>query len=155
MNVKALLLALAVIVLGVFAAQASAARPTVEEFTFSDTDTETCPGVTIEVAGSGRDIILKETEDLVVVHENLVVTLTANGKTLRDHEAFNVVLDLAEGVFTYRGAVFNIQAPGVGNLLMDVGRLIFTEEGEVIFQGGPHPAFFGDVEGFCSYLADP
>jgi hypothetical protein len=155
LRMKVLLLALAVIVLGVFAAQGSAARPTVEEFDFSFTDTESCPGVTIEIAGSERDIILSETEDQVIVHVNVVQTLSANGKTLIDNDAFNVVIDFAEGLATYRGVVFNIQAPGVGVVLMDVGRLIVNEEGEVIFQGGPHPAFFGDVEGLCSYLADP
>jgi hypothetical protein len=38
---------------------------------------------------------------------------------------------------------------------MDVGIIIFDDEGNVIHQGGPHPAFFGDFQGFCDYLADP
>jgi hypothetical protein len=153
---KLAVLALAVVGLAsASTASASAAAPERESFSFTFTQTQMCPGITIEGVVTGTEIFLQETPELVVRHENAVTTLAANGKTLTDNDAFNVVVDLANGVFTYRGVVFNIQAPGVGRLLMDVGILIFDAGGNVFFQGGPHPAFYGDVAALCEYLADP
>jgi hypothetical protein len=99
--------------------------------------------------------VFADTPDLLAFHETSVNTVTANGKTLVDNDSFNVVVDRTSGVATYRGVVFNIQAPGVGSLLMDTGILIFDAQGNVLFQGGPHPAYHGDVAGYCEYLADP
>ena len=148
---KLALIIATVAALGVVAGQAAADPPRVEEFSGSFTDTS-C-GFPIEGSFEGRDIVIEDSEDFVHVHTNVVVTLTANGKTLIDNDAFTFIAE--EGTESYRGAVFNIQAPGVGKLLMDVGILIVDEEGNVIFQGGPHPAFYGDVEALCAYFADP
>jgi hypothetical protein len=147
-------LALAVVGLA-WTSAASAAAPERESFSFTFTQTQMCHGIMIEGSVTGTEIFLQETPELVVRHENAVTTLAANGKTLTDNNAFNVVVDLANGVFTYRGVVFNIQVPGVGRLLMDAGILIFAADGNVFFQGGPHPAFYGDVAALCEYLADP
>ena len=145
----------ALVIAGLAAGNARADPPSIVPFSFSFTDTDTCPGIAIDVTVSGRDIILEETDDFVRFHEDAVGIASANGKTLIDNDHFNVQLDFANGVSRFTGAVFNIQAPGVGNLLMDVGIIIFDDEGNVIHQGGPHPAFFGDFQGFCDYLADP
>ena len=137
------------------AGTAAAGPPRIEPFSGSFVDTSTCPGITITSTFSGRDIILEETETSFTFHEDVVYTLTANDKTLTDNDHFTAQFDFVNGVFRYAGAVFNIQAPGVGKVLMDVGIIIFDENGNVIHQGGPHPAFFGDVQGLCDYLADP
>ncbi len=140
---------------GLVAEPAKAASPTVVPFSGSFTVTDVCPGITIEATYAGRDIVLEETDELLVLHEDVVTTFEANGKTLTDNDHFNLQLDLTSGVSRNTGVVFNIQAPGVGNVLMDVGILVFDENDNVIFQGGPHPGFYGDVEGFCAYFADP
>jgi hypothetical protein len=139
---------------GLVAGTARADRPQVETFSGSFTDTGTCPGITIETTFDIRLIIFEESEDTFVAHHDEIYTLTANGKTLIDNDHFNT--RFTGDVLRYTGAVFNIQGPGAGKLLMDVGILIFNgETGEVIFQGGPHPAFYGDFQALCDYLADP
>jgi hypothetical protein len=143
-----------------FAAIASAAAPTKESNTFSDTfvDTDTCPGVTINGSFTETDTIITFSATSVQIHVSEVVQLSANGKTVIDNDHFTIMLDPTTTVNKYVGTVFNIQAPGVGNLLVDAGNIIFdfsTDPSTVIHIGGPHPAFFGDVAAFCAYLADP
>ena len=143
-----------------FAAIASAAPPTKESSTFSDTfvDTDTCPGVSINTSLTETDTIITFSATRVQFHVKSIFQLSANGKTLTDNDDFTIMFDPTTTVFKYVGTVFNIQAPGVGNLLVDAGNLIFdvsTDPPTVTHIGGPHPAFFGDVAGLCDYLADP
>jgi hypothetical protein len=94
----------------------------------------------------------------VQVHVAFLAHLSANGKTVTDNDHFTVMFDPTTTVTKFVGTVFNIQAPGVGKLLVDAGNLIYdtsTDPPTVIHIGGPHPAFFGDVAGLCDYLADP
>jgi hypothetical protein len=144
-----------VVAAALFAGTAAADRPRVESFSGSFGDTSTCPGITITATFAGRDIILEETETSLTFHEDVVYTLTANDKTLTDNDHFTAQFDFVNGEFRYAGAVYNIQAPGVGKVLMDVGILVFDENGNVVHQGGPHPGFYGDVQGLCDYFADP
>jgi hypothetical protein len=140
--------------LGMGLAQAAyAAPPTVTTFSAEFPDTMTCPGITIHDSVTGRETDIKNTPDLFQAHIMQVVTLTANGKTLTDNEAFNV--KFAAGVARITGANFNIQAPGVGRLLMDVGIIVFDLNGNVFFQGGPHPGFYREFQPLCDYLAGP
>ena len=143
-----------------FAAIASAAAPTKESNTFSDTfvDTDTCPGVTINGSFTETDTIITFSATSVQIHVSEVVQLNANGKTVIDNDHFTIMLDPTTTVNKYVGTVFNIQAPGVGNLLLDAGNEIFdfsTDPPTIIFLAGPHPAFLGDIAAFCAYLADP
>jgi hypothetical protein len=143
-----------------FAAIASAAPPTKESFTFSDTfvDTNTCPGVSINTSFIETDTIITFSATRVQVHVAFLAHLSANGKTVTDNDHFTVMFDPTTTVTKFVGTVFNIQAPGVGKLLVDAGNLIYdtsTDPPTVIHIGGPHPAFFGDVAGLCDYLADP
>jgi hypothetical protein len=143
-----------------FAAIASAAPPTIESNTFSDTfvDTDTCPGLSIDVSLTETDTIITFSETRVQFHVRSLFQLSANGKTLTDNDDFTIMFDPTTTVFKYVGTVFNIQAPGVGNLVVDAGDIIFdvsTDPPTVIHIGGPHPGFFGDVAGLCNYLADP
>jgi hypothetical protein len=143
-----------------FAAIASAAPPTKESTTFSDTfvDTDTCPGVSIDTSFTETDTIITFSDTRLQFHVKSIYQLSANGKTLTDNDSFTIMFDPTTTVQKYVGTVFNIQAPGVGNLLVDAGNIIFdfsTDPFTVIHIGGPHPAFFGDVAGLCDYLADP
>jgi hypothetical protein len=133
-------------------ARSASAAPTTTTFSGSFTDTQTCPGLVIEASFTGREMVLEDTPTLFKAHVNEVTTLHANGKTLVDNDAF--VVETAGGVNRFTGAVFNIQAPGAGPLLMDVGILVFDDNG-ITFEGGPHPGFVGDFQALCDYLRDP
>ncbi len=146
-----LLLAAAVFLLALSPA-AQAAPPAKTTFSAEFDDTLTCPEITIHDSVTGRETDINNTPELFKAHIMQVTALEANGKTLTDNEAFNV--EFAAGVTRITGAVFNIQAPHVGTLLMDVGIIVYDDD-SVIFQGGPHPGFYGDVQGLCDYLASP
>jgi hypothetical protein len=149
---------LVAVVLGVIAASAlagtaKAAAPTVEPIEYSFVDDESCPGISIEVNGTGQALIFEETEDTFVAHFNIYETDTANGKTVVNNQAYNV--RFTANIARYTGTVFNIQAPGAGNVLTDAGILIFNADtGEILFQGGPHPAYTS-LQSLCDYFADP
>jgi hypothetical protein len=141
------------IAVGAIAGTAKAARPTVEPIEYSFVDDESCPGTAIEVNGTGRVIIYEETEDTFVAHFNIYETDTANGKTVVNNQAYNV--RFTDNVARFTGTVFNIQAPGAGNVLTDAGILIFdADSGEVLFEGGPHPAY-RSLQSLCDYFSDP
>jgi hypothetical protein len=142
-----------------FAAIASATPPTKSSNSFSQTfvDTSTCPGVTINGSFTETDTMITFSATSVQIHVDFLGRLSANGKTLTDNDHFTAMFDPTTTVQKIVGTVFNIQAPGVGNLLVDSGNLIFdfsTTPPMVIHIGGPHPAFFGDIAAFCNYFAN-
>ena len=152
-SILLLLVVLSVVAAGAIAGTAKAAAPTVEPIDYSFVDDESCPGMAIEVNGTGQVTILQETEDTFVAHFNIYETDTANGKTVVNNSAYNV--RFTDDVARYTGTVFNIQAMGTGDVLTDAGIIIFdTETGEVLFEGGPHPAY-RSLQSLCDYFADP
>ena len=144
-----------------FAAVAAAAPPTKQSSTFSQSfvgNTDTCPGISINGSSTETDTTITFSATSVQIHVDFLGTLSANGKTVTDNDHFTIMVDPTTTVEKVVGTTFNIQAPGVGNLLLDAGNLIFdfsTDPPTVIFIGGPQPGFFGDIAGFCDYLADP
>ena len=143
-----------------FASSAPATPPTKESFTFSDmfVNADSCPGLTFTGSFTETDTIITFSATRVQVHVAFLGTLSANGKTLTDNDHYTVMFDPTTTVIKYVGTVFNFQAPGVGNLLIDAGSIIYddsTTPPTVIHIGGPHPAFFGDFGPICDYLADP
>jgi hypothetical protein len=76
----------------------------------------------------------------VQVHVNFngVITNSVTGRTVRDPGHFTNTIDLQEGTSTYAGLVFGITVPGEGIAVLDVGKVVFDAEGNVIFVGGPH-----------------
>jgi len=139
---------------------ASADPPSRDVWTsaFEFDDVWTCPGTTIHWAYSERDTFVdfSPTKQLFQRHGEAI--LTANGKTLTDNFNATVMGDPTTTVITVVGTVYNIQAPGTGNLLVDAGNIVVdnsTNPPTVLHIGGPHPQFFGEVAALCGYLADP
>jgi hypothetical protein len=137
---------------------AQAAGPEIVNFSFSDSyvDTETCPEIPIQTELTGRVTIKEFSETRVQVHQNLVYTGTANGKTFTDNETFTRFANPQAGVQKFAGTPLNIQIPGHGNVLKDAGVLVAdfsTDPPTVLHEGGKHPQFHDGFGALCDYLA--
>jgi hypothetical protein len=140
----------------VVASGASAAPPEKVVFfdSFSFEDTWTCPGITIVQSNEERDTIIEFSPTKLHWQRHGVATLTANGKTLTSNFSAMILIDLDVGLVKVVGTVYNIQMPGVGNLLLDAGNVVFDDStGSVVHLAGPHQQLTGDVAGLCDYLA--
>lgn len=161
MNTTALrvLLVLVAVGLGGIGANAAAADTPVKDvffdsFTFEDTST--CPGLTIVQHNEERDTITEFSPTKLRVQRHGVATLSANGKTLTSNFSAQIFQDTATTEVRVTGTVYNIQVPGRGNILLDVGNVVFdfsTDPLTVLHLAGPHQQFSGDVGELCGYLA--
>jgi hypothetical protein len=60
-----------------------------------------------------------------------------------------------DGAFSYaHNGIYNIiTLPGHGNLIMEIGRIVFDADNNIVFEAGKHPGFLGgDVQGLCIAL---
>ena len=94
--------------------------------------------------------------DAVRVAEHInfvgVITNSDSGNTYRDPGHHQFITDLTTGLTTVVGVVFNTPVPGLGPVLHDAGKIVFDENGEVSFVGGPHTVFFGTNPDPCTVL---
>jgi hypothetical protein len=158
---KHLTVALAVVLVAATAISTASATPPdrvrfVSSFSFEDTTT--CPGMTILQSNEERDTIVEFSSGLLHIQRHGVATLSANGKTLTSNFSATIFWDPSTTVQKVVGTVYNIQVPGVGNLLLDVGNVIFdfsTQPLTVLRLAGPHQQFSGDVGALCAYFAAP
>jgi hypothetical protein len=94
-------------------------------------------------------------------HFSLVATNPATGKTVffqatgfTEIVTFNA--DGSVATDSLNGIVAHWVAPGVGTLLISVGRLVLDANGNVIFEAGPHVSFApGGAPEVCAFLAEP
>jgi hypothetical protein len=93
--------------------------------------------VTTFVDDAGNPVRLK-----VQVVFNGQLTNETTGQTLRDAPRYTVFVDVQTGTVTYVGLPVHWTIPGVGNIILDAGRIVFDPTtGEVVFEAGPHPVF--------------
>ena len=142
------------------AASAAADSPSKEvaHVTFEFDDAGTCPRTTIHWAYDERDTYSEFSPTKALFRRHGAAILSANGKTLTHNFSASVFIDPTTDIVKVTGTIFNIQAPGVGNLLVDSGSIVVdnsTDPPTVLHIGGPHPAFYGDVAALCDYFADP
>lgn len=142
----------------VVSATATAAGPERARFSFEDSyvDTQTCPGIPIDTHLEGRVSVSAFSDTRVQVHQRLVFTATANGKSFTDNESFTEFANPETGVTKFAGTTINIQIPGYGNLLVDAGTLTLdfsTDPWTVVHEGGPHPFFHEGYGPLCEYLS--
>jgi hypothetical protein len=70
-------------------------------------------------------------------HIDVDVELTANGMVAFEQPRFTVVVDPAAGTVTLTGTLVNIHAPGEGQLLIEVGRVVTDlASGDPLFSAG-------------------
>ena len=63
-----------------------------------------------------------------------------------------MTMNLINGAGTDTGLDIRVTIPGVGNLYLDRGHLIFDSSGNLTFEAGPHPSLHGDIDGLCAAL---
>ena len=90
----------------------------------------------------------------VQVHVTYDGTLTnsVTGFTLRDPSHLTLMENLQEGKTTQAGMAFAVTVPGEGLALLDAGKLVFDQEGNVIFEGGPHDFLHEGESLICAAL---
>jgi hypothetical protein len=102
-------------------AAALAAAPELTRFSFQDefVDTETCPTIPIATRVEGHVSIHEFSDTLVQVHQRLIFTASANGKTYTDNESYTERIDPGTGIRRFTGTTVSIQIPHYGRLLAD------------------------------------
>ena len=84
-------------------------------------------------------------------------TNLATGTRLSSHEASPLTVYYnPDGSFQSiqnRGLTFHVSVPHVGQLLLDVGRIVIKRGQGITFEAGPHQELDGDTAAFCAYLA--
>ena len=90
--------------------------------------------------------------DSVFIKFTGTLTNPLNGKTITDTDSFTVVFDLQEGTVTGVGLTFHTQIPGHGIAVLDAGRIVIDENGNVIFEAGRLDVHSGGVEVICAAL---
>ena len=85
------------------------------------------------------------------VEENFTGVFAANGLTVDVAGAGRMLFDLNGGV-TNTGIAIKVSLPGGGILYIDRGRLVFDNNGNLVFEAGFHPSLHGDIPGLCAAL---
>jgi len=84
-------------------------------------------------------------------------TNLATGKTLTSHQAAPLTFyygpDGSPVEARNVGLLFHVSIPGEGNVLLDVGRVVFRRGQGLVFSAGPHQEQSGDTGAFCAALS--
>jgi hypothetical protein len=76
------------------------------------------------------------------------------GEGFAETESGNILVDLPSGnEVTAAGLSYRVTVPGEGQVLLQAGRLVFDEAGNVVFEAGPHQVLSGDTDKLCEALA--
>lgn len=119
-----------------------------------------------QVSGSYQDTLYFDnngtlTREFISPHFRGPLTVTwtnlAAGTSLTSHEASPLTIYYnPDGSFqeiTNRGLTFHVSVPGVGQLLLDVGRIVIVRHQGITFEAGQHQELNGDTAAFCAYLS--
>ncbi len=116
-------------------------------------DDETCPfPLTVTVERTRTTLTFANGD--VKRHTRLVVTVTANGKTLTERDAFNVFIDAdSPDVWVISGSFTHVRLQGDGTIALQSGRIVYDPRTDEItdLHPGPHPTRQEDV--VCAALA--
>jgi len=145
----------------VLATAASGAEPLIVTGSLSGPQ-ETSSGLcgfplTLNFVGTFEVKLFFDEEDTVIratLHENDVATATnpANGRTLTGHEVLNIQKDVLGATEANMGLGLHFNVTG-GSALVDAGRIVINQVGDVLFIAGNHEFLEGDLAGFCAALA--
>lgn len=76
-------------------------------------------------------------------------SVTGQSFTMGSH--FMVRNDYKAGKFSAMGLQYHLTVPGVGQVLMDVGNLVYDPQvGDYVFFAGPHQVATGDTANLCT-----
>jgi hypothetical protein len=159
----ALVLGVAAIMVVMAASSSTAAKPVIDEGTFTGTvvlgDCGDFQVLDQFVLNFRAKLFFDENGELVRIVEQINGTDTfinsQTGKEFTSRFQNTEHIDLTAGpVRTVTGVQGLLTVPGSGAVLLDVGRIVTNlETDEVTFQAGPHQLVEGDLAGLCEALA--
>ncbi len=171
MRQKLLTLAVVVLVGAITAGGAAAGKPTVVEkqvkFSRVFAGLEDCKAYGYSFTTTGRFAITRTTRQFYDASGELVrevrqirfvgsETNDLTGKSLPVNGVRHITLDFVAGTFTETGVLRHVTVPGSGIVLHESGRIVRGLDDEsLLFEGGPHQLFHGDLSAFCAALAAP
>jgi len=144
---------------GVNAPSALASAPTFRHFqgSFTDVDTQTCgfPITIHQNFTTDVQFFSDQRGNLIrsLAHIQLRGTDSANGVTLPDTADFTHTFDFTTGINGDLGVTTHVIIPNGGTVLIDAGKVLSDEQGNLLFVAGNHQAISGDVSAYCAALA--
>jgi hypothetical protein len=97
------------------------------------------------------------TKAIITVRSHYTVSLSGNGKTLSGVQSYaemDVFNSDGDTVSVARmGVIWQFRIPGGGLVLVETGRIVYDEDGNVVFEAGPHPVSDGATEALCNYFS--
>ena len=107
--------------------------------------------VSMHVLQNGTFIEIDRVVDATVTFTNL-----ATGKAYTSLSPAPIIYRIeADGTVSgaWNGLISKVTLPGHGMLIMEIGRLVFDADGNIVFEAGGHEGFLGgDVQGLCIAL---
>jgi hypothetical protein len=135
------------------ASTAAAQAPINFRVPFDETEVEdwslaTCGfEITAHLAGTATVQLIRDSTGSttrIQIHVNATGTFSANGLSLAQATDDNRVIDPEKGTETDVGIPIRLSVPHAGVLTLDVGRLVFDDDGNSTFEAGPHPGLHGE-----------
>jgi hypothetical protein len=87
------------------------------------------------------------------IGETLTVSHPAADTSVSGSDHYSIQFRASDGTFTRVGLWFHLTLRGGGLILHDVGRVVFDDEGDMVFDAGQHQWLSGDVRALCDALA--
>jgi hypothetical protein len=145
--------------LGLFAAAPAAADPpettiilfddlTIEDFTCGFLIVEVFDGtvkITTYVDDEGNPTRVR----IAALFQG-TLTNPDTSESIRGQQELIIFVDLEESRETWAGLRFRAVFAGAGAVLLDAGRLVFDETGEILFEAGPHQVVHNDFAAYCA-----
>jgi hypothetical protein len=111
-------------------------------------------GITISQEGTAHVSRTLFDDGRIIEHIDVDLELTANGVVALEQPRFTVVVEPAAGSVTLTGTLVNIHAPGEGQLLSEVGRVVTDmASGDPLFSAGRFMIMDGEFGEVCSFFA--
>lgn len=89
----------------------------------------------------------------IIEHIEVDLELTANGMVAFEQPRFTVMTDPAAATVTLTGTLVNIHAPGEGQLLSEVGRVVTDmPSGDPLFSAGRFMIMEGELASVCAFF---
>jgi hypothetical protein len=148
----------AVGLVGVNASAALASAPTFQQFqgSFTEVDSQTCgfPITINQNFTTDVQFFYDQQGNLVrsLAHIQLRGTDSANGVSLRDTADFTHTFDFTTGINGDLGVTTHVIIPNGGIVLIDAGRVLSDEQGNLLFVAGNHQVISGDIAAYCAAL---
>jgi hypothetical protein len=110
-------------------------------------------GVTISQQGTAHVSRTLFADGRIIEHIEVDLELTANGMVAFGQPRFTVVVEPAAATVTLTGTLVNIHAPGEGQLVSEVGRVVTDlPSGDPLFSAGRFMIMEGDLSTVCAFF---